>query len=67
MGASRTTISRVLRMECGCLYQYSPDIFVRGQREFTCAHGRRWRITAVTSVTSYKSEDVTPVEADDNG
>lgn len=67
MGASRPTVSRVLKMECGCLYQYSPDRFVRGEREFTCAHGRRWRITAVMSVTSYISKDATPVEADNDG
>lgn len=67
MGASRPTVSRVLKMECGCLYQYSPDRFVRGERQFECAHGRLWRIRAITSITSYESKDVTPVEDKNDG
>lgn len=60
MGASRPAVSRELKMECGCWYQFSPDRFVRGERQFECAHGRTWRIKAIVVETTYVSEDVTP-------
>ena len=65
MGATRQEVSRVIRMECGCLYQYSVERFVRGERVFECAHKRTWKISVVTVPIKYVVEDVTPVEVED--
>lgn len=67
MGASRPEVSRELKMDCGCYYMYSPDRFVRGERRFTCAHRRVWRISAVRSEITYTARDVTPVEDEETG
>lgn len=64
MGASRPAVSRELKMECGCYYMYSPDRFISGERQFTCGHGRVWRISAVRSEITYTARDVTPEEED---
>lgn len=57
MGASRTPVSKAIKVHEGCLYQFSPDSFDRGERMFECPHGRTFVVRVVVKPVEYAVEE----------
>lgn len=57
MGASRTPVSKAIKVHEGCLYQFSPDRFARGERRFECPHGRVFIVRVNIKPVEYVVEE----------
>ena len=67
MGASRTPVSKEIKVHERCWFMFSPDMFDRGERKFECPHGRVFMVRVVVKPIEYVVEEMVEDVEEDAG